>query len=204
MQGYPPPQGGGANYGQGYPPPAGGAPGGYLPQQQGGYPPVSAIGGSAPGGYPPQQPGGYPPAGGMQGYPPAGGGGVPGYPAPAGGAPGGYPGQPQQGGYPPQGGAYGAPAPGAYGAPAPGAYGAPGALADDEEFVISDEHGNETPISREEAMAAGGEGMHYQKEVSTSDRGLTSQDGDRGIGKILLGAAAAGIAVCIVGSRRKI
>ena len=62
--------------------------------------------------------------------------------------------------------------------------------------MLVDPQGNELPISVEEALAAGGEGASYQKEVQTNDRGLTGGDGERGIGKLLLGAAAAGVAVC--------
>ncbi|XP_046844956.1 annexin A4-like isoform X2 [Xenia sp. Carnegie-2017] len=100
----------------GYPPP-----GGYPPNQFGGYPPAAP-------GYPPVESAGYPPA--APGYPSA----APGYPSAAPGYPSAVPGYPPVGGYQPaqpgypSGGGY--PPPGGYptggGAPPPLGFGNPG------------------------------------------------------------------------------
>ena len=149
----------------------------------------------------------------MQGYPAAGNpyggtpspsgttpyganpGAVSGYPTPAGG------GQPQQQGYP---GQQQAPVgyPGGQQVPQSAYGGASSPPAFDEEFVIVDEYGNETPVSNEEGMAAGGEGQRYEKNLQTNDPTMT-REGDRGIGKILLGAAAAGVLVWQKKSHKK-
>ncbi|KAJ9450985.1 hypothetical protein DIPPA_28677 [Diplonema papillatum] len=59
--------------------------------------------------------------------------------------------------------------------------------------------GTQVELSEQEALAAGGAGAEYQKEIPTEQaRGMPEGSQDRGIGKLLLGAAAAGLTLYLM------
>ncbi|KAJ9450986.1 hypothetical protein DIPPA_28693 [Diplonema papillatum] len=83
--------------------------------------------------------------------------------------------------------------------PPPHGYPAPPPSGDGDRYVLEAPDGTQVELSEQEALAAGGAGAEYQKEIPTEQaRGMPEGSQDRGIGKLLLGAAAAGLTLYLM------